>query len=141
MLLRSESCLDFLSRRRGSTACLMALRPSSLPSRQSSSYHYPHRCHVSTSVHRWVAAFSSSFHSVAKFLYEFMRRTLLPRMGYREATTHIQLWLLGALIYHSEFDVVDFLICEIEETVLDDLRARRQLPYAHYLCQIFAQLI
>jgi hypothetical protein len=62
-------------------------------------------------------------------------------MGYREATTHIQLWLLGALVSHSEFDVVDFLICEIEDTVLDGLRARRQLSYAHYLCHIFAQLI
>jgi hypothetical protein len=39
------------------------------------------------------------------------------------------------------FDVVDFLICEIEGTMLDGLRARRQLPYAHYLCHIFAQLI
>jgi hypothetical protein len=66
---------------------------------------------------------------------------LLPRMGYREAATHIQLWLLGALVSHSEFDVVDFLICEIEDTVLDGLRAWRQLPYAHYLCHIFAQLI
>jgi hypothetical protein len=54
-----------------------------------------------------------------------MRRTLLPRMGYREAATHIQLWLLGALVSHSEFDVVDFLICEIEDTVLDGLRACR----------------
>jgi hypothetical protein len=70
-----------------------------------------------------------------------MRRTLLPRMCYREAATHIQLWLLGALVSHSEFDVVDFLLCEIEDTVLDGLRARRQLPYAHYLCHIFAQLI
>jgi hypothetical protein len=70
-----------------------------------------------------------------------MRRTLLPRMGYWEAATHIQLWLLGALVSHLEFDVVDFLICEIEDTVLDGLRARRQLPYAHYLCHIFAQLI
>src|SRR6187455_510173 len=70
-----------------------------------------------------------------------MRHTLLPMMGYREATTHIQLWLLGALISHSEFDVVDFLICEIEDTILDGLRARRQLPYAHYLCYIFVQLI
>jgi hypothetical protein len=70
-----------------------------------------------------------------------MRRTLLPRMGYREATTHIQLWLLGVLVSYLEFDVVDFLICEIEDTVLDGLRARRQLPYAHYLCHIFAQLI
>ena len=62
-------------------------------------------------------------------------------MGYREATTHIQLWLLGALIPHLEFDVVDFLICEIEDTMLDGLRARRQLSYAHYLCYIFVQLI
>jgi hypothetical protein len=81
------------------------------------------------------------FTPAAKYLYQLMRWTLLPRMGYREATTHIQLWLLGALISHSEFDVVDFLICEIEDMVLDGLCARRQLPYAHYLCYIFAQLI
>jgi hypothetical protein len=66
----------------------------------------------------------ADFTPVAKFLYELMRRTLLPKMGYREATTHIQLWLLGALISHSEFDVVDFLICEIKDTVLDGLCAR-----------------
>jgi hypothetical protein len=77
----------------------------------------------------------------AKYLYQLMRRTLLPWMGYREATTHIQLCLFGALISHSEFDVVDFLICEIEDTVLDGLHARRQLLYAHYLCYISAQLI
>jgi hypothetical protein len=83
----------------------------------------------------------TDFTTTAKYLFELIRRTLLPRMGYREATTHIQLWLLGALVSHSEFDVVDFLICEIEDTVLDGLRARRQLPYAYYLCHIFAQLI
>jgi hypothetical protein len=83
----------------------------------------------------------TDFTTTAKFLFQLMRRTLLPLMGYREATTHIQLWLLGALVSHSEFDVVDFLICEIEDTVLDGMRARRQLPYAHYLCHIFAQLI
>jgi hypothetical protein len=83
----------------------------------------------------------ADFITAAKYLYELIRRTLLPRMGYREATTHIQLWLLGALVSHSEFDVVDFLICEIEDTVLDGIRAHRQLPYAHYLCHIFAQLI
>jgi hypothetical protein len=61
-------------------------------------------------------------------------------MRYRQATTHIQIWL-GALILHSEFDMFDFLICDIEDTVLDGLRAHRQLSYAHYLCHIFAQLI
>jgi hypothetical protein len=83
----------------------------------------------------------ADFTPAVKYLYELMRRTLLPRMGYRDATTHIQLWLLGAFISHSEFDVVDFLICEIEDTVLDGLRACRQLSYVHYLCHIFAQLI
>jgi hypothetical protein len=83
----------------------------------------------------------TDFPTAAKYLYELIRRTLLLRMGYREATTHIQLWLLGALVSHSKFDVVDFLLCEIEDTVLDGIRARRQLPYAHYLCHIFAQLI
>jgi hypothetical protein len=80
----------------------------------------------------------ADFTTAAKFLYELMRRTLLPKMGYREAATHIQLWLLGALISYSEFDMIDFLICEIEDTILDGLRARRQLSYAHYLYHMFA---
>jgi hypothetical protein len=63
----------------------------------------------------------TDFTTAAKFLYELMRCTLLPQMGYREATNHIQLWLLGVLVYHSMFDVVDFLIYEIEDTVLDGL--------------------
>jgi hypothetical protein len=62
-------------------------------------------------------------------------------MGDTEAITHIQLWLLYSLVSHLEFDVVDFLICEIEDTLLDGLRARRQLPHAHYLCHIYAHLI
>jgi hypothetical protein len=37
------------------------------------------------------------FTTAAKFLFQLMRWTLLPWMGYKEATTHIQLWLLGAL--------------------------------------------
>jgi hypothetical protein len=40
----------------------------------------------------------ADFTTAAKFLFQLMRRTLLPRMEYREATTHIQLWLLGALV-------------------------------------------
>jgi hypothetical protein len=114
----------------------------------------PHRPHggVDHATTQVAALFRPSFtdgsrHSLvdftptAKFLYELMRHTLLPRMGYREATTHIHLWLLGALISHSEFDVVNFFISKIEDTILYGLRARCQLPYAHYLCHIFAQLI
>ena len=42
-----------------------------------------------------------------------MRRTLLPWVGFREALTHLQQWLLGALVSHSVFDVVDFMLYEI----------------------------
>lgn len=31
-----------------------------------------------------------------------------------------------------------FLICDIEDTILDGLRARRQLAYAHYLSHLRA---
>jgi hypothetical protein len=67
----------------------------------------------------------ADFTTIVKFLYDLMRWTLLPRMEYREATTRIQLWLLGALVSHSIFDIVDILIYEIEDTILDGLRARR----------------
>jgi hypothetical protein len=70
-------------------------------------------------------------------VFEDLRKPKAPNR-YKEATTHIHLWLLCALVSHSIFDVVDFLICEIEDTMLDGLRARRQLPYAHYLYHIFA---
>jgi len=35
---------------------------------------------------------------IARILDAIMRRTLLPRMGYREGLTHIQLWLLNVLM-------------------------------------------
>jgi hypothetical protein len=50
----------------------------------------------------------ADFTPATKLLYELMRRTLLLRMGYRDATTHIHLWLLGALVSHLVFDVVVF---------------------------------
>ena len=42
---------------------------------------------------------------------------------------------------HTVFDVVDFLLCEIQDTVMDGCRQRRQLPYAHYMSHIFQRLI
>ena len=35
---------------------------------------------------------------IARVLDAIMRRTLLPRMGYHEGLTRIQLWLLNCLI-------------------------------------------
>lgn len=38
------------------------------------------------------------FTIVARVLQALMRRTLLPMTGYKETLTHLQLWLLGALV-------------------------------------------
>lgn len=37
--------------------------------------------------------------------------------------------------------MIDFLISEIVHTMLDGLRVRWQLPYAHHLCYIFLRMI
>lgn len=66
---------------------------------------------------------------------------MLPRTGFKEALINIQKWLLGTLISHKVFDVIDFLICEIEDTMLDGLGIRRHLRYSHHLCYIFSRLI
>ena len=62
-----------------------------------------------------------------------MRRTLLPKMGYREGLTRIQLWLLNALMQQTVFDVWDLILSEMEDTIAEGFKGRRQLPYAHWI--------
>ena len=69
----------------------------------------------------------------ARMLEAIMRRTLLPRMGYREGLTRIQLWLLNALMQQTVFDVWDLLLSKMEDTIAEGFKGRRQLPYAHWI--------
>ena len=69
----------------------------------------------------------------ARVLEAIMRRTLLPRMGYREGLTRIQLWLLNALMQQTVFDVWDLLLSKMEDTIAESFRRHRQLPYAHWI--------
>ena len=69
----------------------------------------------------------------ARLLDAIMRRTLLPRMGYREGLTHIQLWLVYHLVSHSVFDIWDVILLEMEDTLAEGFRGHRQLPYAHWI--------
>ena len=46
-----------------------------------------------------------------------MRRTLLPRMGYREGLTHIQLWLVNSVVQQTVFDIWDVILLEMEDTL------------------------
>ena len=62
-----------------------------------------------------------------------MRRTLLPRMGYRKGLTRIQLWLLNSLIQQTVFDVWDVILSKMEDTLAEGFKGHRQLPYAHWI--------
>ena len=73
----------------------------------------------------------SDLNPTARVLEAIMRRTLLPRMGYREGLTRIQLWLINSLMQQTVFDIWDLLLSEMEDTIAKGLRGRRQLPYAH----------
>ena len=54
-----------------------------------------------------------------------MRRTLLPRMGYREGLTQIQLWLLNSLMQQTIFDIWDLLLSEMVDTIAEGFRGHR----------------
>ena len=68
-----------------------------------------------------------------RLLDAIMRRTLLPRMGYREGLTHIQLWLVYHLVSQAAFDIWDVILSEMEDTLAEGFRGHRQLPYAHWI--------
>ena len=70
---------------------------------------------------------------IARPLDVIMRRTLLPRMGYREGLTRIQLWLVKSLIQQTIFDIWDVILLGMEDTLTEGFRGHRQLPYAHWI--------
>jgi len=61
----------------------------------------------------------------ARILEAVMRRTLLPRMGYREGLTHIQLWLINSLMQQTVFDIWDLILLEIEDTIAEGFRGHK----------------
>ena len=67
---------------------------------------------------------------IARILDAVMRSSLLPRSGYREGLTRIQLWLVYHLISQTMFDIWDVILSEMEDTLVEGFRGHRQLPYA-----------
>ena len=61
----------------------------------------------------------------ARVLEAIIRRTLLPRLGYREGLTRLQLWLLNALMQQTVFDIWDLLLSEMEDTIAEGFKGRR----------------
>jgi hypothetical protein len=78
----------------------------------------------------------TSLTPLARVLDAIVRRTLLPRLGYREGLTRMQLWVVHHLISQTPFDIWDLMLCEIEDTLAEGFKGHRQLPYAHWICFI-----
>lgn len=73
---------------------------------------------------------------MARLLNEVMRRTLLPRIGYREGLTRILFWLVSHLVSRTSFDVWDVILSEMEDTIAEGFKVCRQLPFSHWICFI-----
>jgi hypothetical protein len=78
----------------------------------------------------------ASLTPIARVLDAIVRRTLLPRLGYREGLTCMQLWVVHHLISQTSFDLWDLMLCEIEDTMVEGFKGHRQLSYAHWICFI-----
>ena len=72
----------------------------------------------------------------ARILDFVLRKTLFPRIGYRDGFTRIQHWLVCHLISKTPFDLWDLIVSGIEDTILESFRGRRQLPYAHRITML-----
>jgi hypothetical protein len=67
----------------------------------------------------------ASLTPLARVLDVIMRRTLLPRLGYREGLTRMQLWVVHHLISQTPFDIWDLMLCEIEDTLAEGFKGHR----------------
>jgi hypothetical protein len=73
----------------------------------------------------------ASLTPLARVLDAIVRRTLLGRLGYREGLPRMQLWVVHHLISQTLFDIWDMMLCDMEDTLAEDFKGHRQLPYAH----------
>jgi hypothetical protein len=67
----------------------------------------------------------ASLTPLARVLDAIVRQTLLPRLGYREGLTRMQLWIVHHLISQTSFDIWDLMLCEMEDTLAEGFKGHR----------------
>ena len=55
-----------------------------------------------------------------------LRKTLLPRTGYPEGFTSLQQRIVLHILTHQPFDIVDFILAEIEDMITDGMGVGRR---------------
>lgn len=78
---------------------------------------------------------------IGNLLLELLRRTFLPRTGNRDAITTLQQWTLAYIICQQQFDLMDFLLCEIEDVIIDSIKMGRFMLDAHIISYLLASSI
>jgi len=73
-------------------------------------------------------------------LLQCLRRTLIPKAGYKEGLTALQQAVLTCISLKHEFDIIDLMIAEMEDVIVDGMPTKRQMPYGHWICWILSQL-
>jgi hypothetical protein len=62
---------------------------------------------------------------IARVLDAVVRRTLLPRLGYHEGLTHMQLWVVHHLVSQTPFDIWDLMLYKMEDTLAKGFKGHR----------------
>jgi len=70
-----------------------------------------------------------------------LQRTLLLRSGYPEGFTGLQQLLLLHILTDEPFDIVDFILAEIEDVITDGMGVVRQFPCAHWISFICSMIM
>ena len=70
-----------------------------------------------------------------------LRMTLLPRSGYPKGFIGLQQLLLLHILTHEPFDIVDFILAEIEDVIIDGMGVVRQFLYAHWISYICFMIV
>ena len=69
-------------------------------------------------------------------LEDFATEEWLPRGVYRFAAA-----ILLHILTHEPFDIVDFILAEIEDVITDGMGVVRQFPYAHWISYICSMIV
>src|SRR5207237_2062426 len=58
-------------------------------------------------------------------VHRALKCTLLLQSRYGKALTALQQWLMSYIFHQTPFDIVDLLICKMEDIIFDGIRMRR----------------
>jgi hypothetical protein len=73
-------------------------------------------------------------------VHRALQKTLLPQIGNAESITSLQQWLVLHVMTGRPFDIVDFILAEIEDVNLDGLSMPRNMSYAHWISFMLSSL-